>query len=70
MIFMLPITHFAHTATVCHCDESKAYDKEVLIIAGPHKGWQGRIRIVGRDTCIVEQGLSTGTYAKDILVIR
>ena len=71
VIFMLPITHFAHTAAVSHHDESKAYcDKEVLIITGPPKGWRGRIRIVERDTCIVERGVSIGTYAKNILVVR
>jgi hypothetical protein len=72
VIFALPITHFAHGATVSDRDESESYrGKDVFIISGPHKGWRGTLVSLGPDTCVIERGaFSMGTYNKTSVVIR
>ncbi|KAG8220754.1 hypothetical protein J3R82DRAFT_2176 [Butyriboletus roseoflavus] len=72
LIFTLPIMHFAHAVTMSDHDETNFYcGKEVLIIAGAHKGWQSHLVSVGENTCVVAQGAFTcETYPRNNVVIR
>ncbi|KAF9236820.1 hypothetical protein BU15DRAFT_63653 [Melanogaster broomeanus] len=57
VVFMLPITHFAHTDGVQHCSNENLHcGKEVFIISGEYKGWRGMLRRGGKDSCEVEVG--------------
>ncbi|KAG6379424.1 hypothetical protein JVT61DRAFT_11893 [Boletus reticuloceps] len=53
----VPITYVSHESLVSERDETQRYmGKEVLIIRGHYKGWQGTLISVSQDQCEVAPG--------------
>ncbi|KAH0826466.1 hypothetical protein J3R83DRAFT_5467 [Lanmaoa asiatica] len=70
-LFQLPVTYFVHTFSLNNRDVNERHlGKEVLIIAGEFRGWQGTLINVRGDRCIVARGVcSLDTCPTDSVVI-